>query len=847
MPSPSMSPLRRRLCAWVSRRPVAPRGPVLAGLCVLGLVLWTTPGLVLAHAPASRQNPRAESLTQDLVALGTRHQLANLAERVQILRDLLTVASERQQLLAALVEDDPGEVLRLAFPAALRQSLPPAVQALIEAEVEREGAIEVLHEDHDTGSRYLYFLRGDGQRWGLHFAAEPPTDIETGAHVRVRGVQVNGALALSSSTSVQTLSVALPNTFGAQKTLVMLVTFADKATPPYTVSYAQSVFTTTSNFDLENSYGQTWLTGVVDLSQVADVRGWYTLALTSTVCDYNTLASQAKSAAQAAGVDLTAYTRYVYAFPQNACTWWGLGSVGGNPSQAWINGSLQLKVVSHEMGHNLGLYHSHSMSCDTTGCTASEYGDGWDTMGNPSSGHYNAYQKERLGWLNYGVSPPLTAVTASGTYRLDLYEPTSANSKALKLWKSTNPSTGQQTYYYVEYRSTWGVDSGLAAGVLVHTGTEGDGNSNYLWDLAQTTTTSDWMLDVGQSYTDANAGVTLTTVSTDSTGAFVQVTLGPQPCAGANPTVALSPSGTQNSTAGATVTYTVTVTDNDSTSCGAATFTLQASAPAGWTATFAAASLTLSPGTSGSTTLTLTSSLTASGLSSIPVTAANGSYVGTASASVSVSGPCTSANPTVALSPTSQSVVPAGTVAYSVTVTDTDSASCPAATFTLGPTVPSGWTATLASTTLPLSPGASATTTLTLTAPASASAGSYSGAVKATNSGAPTYAATAPVTAVVTSLTVSVKTDKTSYKANQPVQLTATVSAGGSPVTGASVTFTITKGSSTMLTATNTTGSTGTAVAAWTAKPKASGTYQVQAVATWNGSSGSATTSFMVQ
>ncbi len=34
------------------------------------------------------------------------------------------------------------------------------------------------------------------------------------------------------------------------------------------------------------------------------------------------------------GVDLSLYTRYVYAFPNNACTWWGLGSVGGNPSQA---------------------------------------------------------------------------------------------------------------------------------------------------------------------------------------------------------------------------------------------------------------------------------------------------------------------------------------------------------------------------------------------------------------------------------------------------------------------------------------------------------------------------------
>jgi hypothetical protein len=40
-----------------------------------------------------------------------------------------------------------------------------------------------------------------------------------------------------------------------------------------------------------------------------------------TVCDYSGLASYAKQAASAAGVNLCAYKRYVYAFPTNACTW----------------------------------------------------------------------------------------------------------------------------------------------------------------------------------------------------------------------------------------------------------------------------------------------------------------------------------------------------------------------------------------------------------------------------------------------------------------------------------------------------------------------------------------------
>jgi len=79
-------------------------------------------------------------------------------------------------------------------------------------------------------------------------------------------------------------------------------------------------------------------------------------------------------------------------------------------------------------------------------------------------------------------------------------------------------------------------------------------------------------------------------------------------------------------------------------------------------------------------------------------------------------------------------------------------------------------------------------------------------------------------------------------------QLSARVLTGASPVSGARVTFTMTDpaGHVTVLSATTT--STGTAVAKY--KPKRSdpsGGYQVTAVATFNGSSGSATGGFTVK
>ncbi|HLN98190.1 MAG TPA: hypothetical protein VK208_06985, partial [Pyrinomonadaceae bacterium] len=147
----------------------------------------------------------------------------------------------------------------------LAQPLPPGL-------VELEGTLEVLHEDRDPGSRYVYFLRTAIERLELRFAADAP-ELQTGDHVRARGVRSNGVLALSSGDSVQTLSAALPNTFGGQKTILILVNFSDKATQPYSVATAQSVMNTTSNFDMENSYAQTFLTGVANTSMAADVYG----------------------------------------------------------------------------------------------------------------------------------------------------------------------------------------------------------------------------------------------------------------------------------------------------------------------------------------------------------------------------------------------------------------------------------------------------------------------------------------------------------------------------------------------------------------------------------------------
>ena len=115
--SPPVRPAAQlRLPSWGS--PLL--GKVSVGLGVLASVLFVAAGLALAHggSPAGSNpagpNPAVESLTQALVALHAQYQQATPTEQARLVGQLLTAASNRYQLLASLIEDNPGEVLRVA-------------------------------------------------------------------------------------------------------------------------------------------------------------------------------------------------------------------------------------------------------------------------------------------------------------------------------------------------------------------------------------------------------------------------------------------------------------------------------------------------------------------------------------------------------------------------------------------------------------------------------------------------------------------------------------------------------------------------------------------------------------
>jgi len=201
--------------------------------------------------------------------------------------------------------------------------------------------------------------------------------------------------------------------------------------------------------------------------------------------------------------------------------------------------------------------------------------------------------------------------------------------------------------------------------------------------------------------------------------------------------------------------------------------------------------------------------------------------------------PCTLSAPSVSLSPLDPSIYAGQTASYSVTVTDNDSSGCSSDTFNVASSAPSGWSTSLSSSSVTLSPGQSTTVTVGKGAPSGTPVGTYAVNLSASStSSTATGSANATVMASP-SLAVSVSTNASTFTPPSTVSITATVTNGGTPASGASVTFSLTAPNGSNTTQTATTGASG--IATWNYKLSSKslvGTYSVSAQAALSSGSG---------
>jgi hypothetical protein len=475
----------------------------------------------------------------------------------------------------------------------------PARETREKSSSSARGKLRILHSDNfDEGtSAYSYEVEQDaGSAVPVKFATVADS-LRPGMDVAVEGTLAADGVTLEASR-VTIFALAPPATedkvatkaVTTNKVLVILIRFTDSPASPFTQAQVQTSYGggagsgSVAEYYKEGSYGQQLLN--------VTVTPWLSSSsATPANCDFTTIGTRAESAATAASFNPANYNYVVYVFPRiSACGWAGLAYIG-YPHKSWINGTNAVQVYSHELGHNFGLLHAASVSCGApivgSGCASAEYGDPFDTMGNQRAMHFNAAQKDILGWFSPNAVKVHT--TGTSTYVLTPMELAGGTTYAVNVPAST------YRQYWIEYRQPIGFDSPLSAfpnlGAIVHIAEpfesicSGCADDTELLDMTPLTSTfTDAALLAGNTYTDASNGFSVNVVSATATALTVSVSM-PGTVTPSTTTVVSSPNP---SSVGANVTFTATVagttpggtvafTDNGSTIAGCAAVALAGS------------------------------------------------------------------------------------------------------------------------------------------------------------------------------------------------------------------------------------------------------------------------------
>ncbi len=390
-----------------------------------------------------------------------------------------------------------------------------------------------------------------------------------------------------------------------------------------------------------------------------------------------------------------------------------------------------------------------------------------------------------MGWL---PTTTVQSVTTSGTYTVKALSGTDTTNKVIRI-----PKTNTNEYYYISYRGPVGVDSGLAGrditkGVSMHIWsgvsnmtspsrtkqvplTPGDGNRD-----------NDVLVD-GATFTDSANTIVVKQIFHDSNSATLEITIGGVPapvCTRNNHTVSINPIS-QSGSPGAKVDYVISIKNNDTSECSSSSFGIGAQVPVGWTKNLSVSSVSIAPGSTSNSTLSVTSPVgVADGTYSTTVTISDtaGNHAATSHSVSYVSyAPlvaCTRSAPLVSMTPSSQSGAPSIARTYTASIKNNDSATCANSVFDIRASAPSGWQIVPSVTQISLLAGGTGNLTVTATPPSTLSSGtstlelfvSDSTNTHATVSTSATYSYTSPTAVCVR---------------NQPTFVFASSSQSGAP------------------------------------------------------------------
>jgi hypothetical protein len=216
-----------------------------------------------------------------------------------------------------------------------------------------------------------------------------------------------------------------------------------------------------------------------------------------------------------------------------------------------INNPNRIDTITHELGHNYGLGHAGYWDCqeqpikNDPECTPIEYYNYIDTMGGSyHTGHFNAYFKEKLNWLN---NNQIQEITQDGEYTLYPYEQTNNNPIALKIPRKWNNNQQPTDYYYLEYRTPTGYNKDSIETYQINGPTITiPGNQPHTRDDAHLISMNPQTypynpeIEPGKTFQDTT-NLTITTLETTPTHTKIKIHINKNACTRNPPTITINP------------------------------------------------------------------------------------------------------------------------------------------------------------------------------------------------------------------------------------------------------------------------------------------------------------------